>query len=965
MQRAIHEGLQGVCGQSMPRGHAHQLGAIFFLLEAQIALADSLLAQAFAGLESADVRGDVVALVHELGIRLDEADELFAAHRELAAARALLREAGHQTQDVVIVDDGGGEEHELEVEFIGRAGVCALAFLAGLVLLRLEALGRFQVHAAKGLQVFAGQDVLDGSSVVAGQIGVLVELGLQALHLLERLDEGSAGLVPLELGHRLGRTGQTLALHEVGQLLHGGIELFNDHRGLVHQPDLAGLLAGLLAGEQGNGRIHVVLLLAEIEDVAVGLAAVEHAVGARERLDQPVVLQVLVHVQRVQVLAVKPGEQHVHHDGDVDLLRCGVIGVGPLLVLDALLHVLVVQVELAHGVVGAVARVVARQDRPERRLLALGIVFVVGLFLRQVLLQLPHVGVTVSGRREHAGDVQGHEVRVGLGLGLLQCAEQGVVLNGIVDAGGGQDRIEAAPGGGGVVLGEDGVDHGLLGQGFTGLGRFLALGLVVVHMEAQHIGVFNRVGDGVGVQPLLEQVFGGPELRLVALDLPGGGVVLEDGRAGEAEELRLGEEVLDGLVVVAELRSVAFVEDEDDALAAQRRKLFLVAGPAGLLLLLVALAVLVQRQAQLLDGGDDDLVGVVVRQQTTHQRAGVGVLFDAAVLEAVEFFAGLAVQILAVHHEQAFLDVRVVLEQRGGLEGRERLAAAGGVPDVAVAAVLVNAVHDGLDGIHLVRPHHQQLLLAGDQHHVAAQGLAQRAFGEEGLGEVVEVGDLLVGLVGVLVDGQETLFGVEREVPGVVVGEVPGVGAVADDEQLHEAEQRPGVAVARIVLVLDDLFHRPPRADVQRLQLDLHTGHAVDEQEHVVPVVAVVGVDPQLVDHLERVLAPVLEVDQGVVQRGAVVAGEGVALAQGAGGGEDIRRDDVFQQAGELAVTQVDAVECLELLAEVALQCGPVPDVGAVFVLQVLQLADEAVFDLLFLDDKTGCTRAAVVGGLG
>ena len=42
---------------------------------------------------------------------------------------------------------------------------------------------------------------------------------------------------------------------------------------------------------------------------------------------------------------------------------------------------------------------------------------------------------------------------------------------------------------------------------------------------------------------------------------------------------------------------------------------------------------------------------------------------------------------------------------------------------------------------------------------------------------------------------------------------------------------------------------------------------------------AVVGVDAQLIDDLERVLAPVPDVDERVVQRRAVVAGEAVALA--------------------------------------------------------------------------------------
>ena len=244
------------------------------------------------------------------------------------------------------------------------------------------------------------------------------------------------------------------------------------------------------------------------------------------------------------------------------------------------------------------------------------------------------------------------------------------------------------------------------------------------------------------------------------------------------------------------------------------------------------------------------------------------------------------------------------------------------MPDVAVAAVLVDAVHDGLDGVDLIRAHHHQLLLAGDQHHVAADHLAQGAFGEEGFGEAVEVGDLLVVLGGELIDGQKALVGVEAEVAAVVVGEIPGVAAVADDEELDEAQQRLGVAVAGVVLVIDDLLHGPARADAEGFQLDLHDRHAVDEQDDIVAVVAVVGVDAELVDDLEGVFAPVLDVDQGVVQRRAVVAGEAVALAEGAGGGEDIRGDDFLKKALELAIRQADAVEGLEFLAEVLLQAA-------------------------------------------
>jgi len=192
-------------------------------------------------------------------------------------------------------------------------------------------------------------------------------------------------------------------------------------------------------------------------------------------------------------------------------------------------------------------------------------------------------------------------------------------------------------------------------------------------------------------------------------------------------------------------------------------------------------------------------------------------------------------------------------------------------------------------------------LLAGDEHHVAAEGLAEGAFDEESSGEAIELGDLLVVLGGELIDGQETLVSVEREMAGVVVGEVVGLVAVADDEELEEAEQGLGVAVAGVVLVFDDLFHGPARADAKGLQLDLHGRHTVDEQDDIVTVVAVVGVDAELVDDLECVFAPVLDVDQGVVQRRPIVAGEAIALAQGARSGEDIGRDDFLEQARELA----------------------------------------------------------------
>ena len=102
--------------------------------------------------------------------------------------------------------------------------------------------------------------------------------------------------------------------------------------------------------------------------------------------------------------------------------------------------------------------------------------------------------------------------------------------------------------------------------------------------------------------------------------------------------------------------------------------------------------------------------------------------------------------------------------------------------------------------------------------------------------------------------------------------------AVADDEELHEAQERARVAVAGVVLVFDDLLHGAAGVDAEGLELDLRGGDAVDEQDDVVAVVAVVGVDAELADDFEGVFAPVVDIDERVVQRRAVVAGEAVAV---------------------------------------------------------------------------------------
>lgn len=103
-------------------------------------------------------------------------------------------------------------------------------------------------------------------------------------------------------------------------------------------------------------------------------------------------------------------------------------------------------------------------------------------------------------------------------------------------------------------------------------------------------------------------------------------------------------------------------------------------------------------------------------------------------------------------------------------------------------------------------------------------------------------------------------------------------------------------------------------------------------------MVAVLGVDAELVDYLEVVFAPVLDVDEGEVERGAIVTLEAVARAEDLGGFVDVRCDDLGEQAGELAVGEGDGVEFLELFAEVCFQCIPVADVGSMGVFEAGEL---------------------------
>ena len=589
--------------------------------------------------------------------------------------------------------------------------------------------------------------------------------------------------------------------------------------------------AGLSVAKQRNGGIHPLLQVAETDDVAEGLDGVQNAVGAAKSLDEPVHLQVLVHPEGVQGGGVKAGEEHIHHDQQIQFLVFhpqgdilvvilefvtvgGVVGVEHLVVVPdggiqkvpaaliqgaGVLTVLLVQDAVRFLLVGSVAI-----DRCYPQLLC----GVGGHLLFELLvIELGH------GHRGH-GENGVEATDPLLLLNFLHCT---VFPGGhFRNVGKSAEQIGLVPPVGLLVK----VLQNILGDQLDPFGSHVGLfpvdvpdtlvvnvrlgvhGLDVVHPEGQHILVVDGVHNGVGVKPFTEGLVGGEEL------CPAGssGIGRKDGGTGEPEQVVLLEIFDNGRVHITELAAVTLVEDNDHPFPIDRMVLLLL-----------------DKGGQLLDSSDDD-VGVIILQ-LLFQNSGGGVAVCRSLLKSVILFHGLVVQILPVHHKQHLVDVGQLGGQTSRLEGGQRLAAAGGVPDVAAAlngAILLvvvgdlNAVQYPLRGGDLIGPHDHQHIFRGEDA-IPGQHIQNGVFGEEGAGEVDEVGDHLV--IGVCPEGckLEAVAGLllfrlaGGRLPDCVeaggVGVVLGVGAVGDDEDLHilkKAAPRP----ERVPLVTVDLVKR-------------------------------------------------------------------------------------------------------------------------------------------------------------
>ncbi len=89
----------------------------------------------------------------------------------------------------------------------------------------------------------------------------------------------------------------------------------------------------------------------------------------------------------------------------------------------------------------------------------------------------------------------------------------------------------------------------------------------------------------------------------------------------------------------------------------------------------------------------------------------------------------------------------------------------------------------------------------------------------------------------------------------------------------------------------------------------MHDRDFSEEQDNVETVIAVGRVHAQLIDHFERVLAPITGVYNSKFQRCVVLAHEGLTFAKAAGHVEDIGLNDLLKEPVEFRIGQLAAIE--------------------------------------------------------
>ena len=122
--------------------------------------------------------------------------------------------------------------------------------------------------------------------------------------------------------------------------------------------------------------------------------------------------------------------------------------------------------------------------------------------------------------------------------------------------------------------------------------------------------------------------------------------------------------------------------------------------------------------------------------------------------------------------------------------------------------------------------------------------------------------DLFIVRTCQLVNGQKLFISIsiKTEMSIVVICKVVGINTVAYNKQLHKAKQRIGIAVSRVAFVVHNLLHGSAWAYFQTFQFNLNNGNAVNQQNHIIAMIAVFSIYPKLIDNFIIILTPVFDV---------------------------------------------------------------------------------------------------------
>ena len=97
----------------------------------------------------------------------------------------------------------------------------------------------------------------------------------------------------------------------------------------------------------------------------------------------------------------------------------------------------------------------------------------------------------------------------------------------------------------------------------------------------------------------------------------------------------------------------------------------------------------------------------------------------------------------------------------------------------------------------------------------------------------------------------------------VVISEVHSIAtSIAHDEKLHKAHEGVGVTITSFLFVANNLLNGFEWRNTVAFEFYLNQRQTVDENDDVVALATVGGVDRELVNHLKLILAPVAGIDK-------------------------------------------------------------------------------------------------------